>query len=90
MPTRHFARFDPSITPILTEAFDRAWRTVEASGVAAKLDGEATKMREAIALRIVAMADSGITSATDLAMDALSYVTEQRFPGAGEPASRGN
>jgi hypothetical protein len=44
-------------------------------------------MREAIALRIVAMADSGIASATDLAMDALSYVTEQRFPGTGEPDS---
>ena len=80
MPTRHFARFDPSMTPILTEAFDRAWRTVEASGVAAGLDGKTAEMREAIAQRIVAMADTGITSATDLAMDALSYVTEQRFP----------
>ena len=90
MPIRHFARFDPSMTPILTEAFDRAWKTVEASGIAAKLDGQAADMREAIALRIVAMADSGITSATDLAMDALSYVTEQRFPATGEPASDGN
>jgi hypothetical protein len=87
MPTRHFARFDPSLTPILTEAFDRAWRTVEASGVSAGLDGKAAEMREAIAQRIVAMADAGNTNATDLAMDALSYVTEQRFPNAGERLS---
>jgi len=87
MPTRHFARFDPSLTPILTEAFDRAWRTVEASGVAAGLDGKAAEMREAIAQRIVAMADAGNTNATDLAIDALSYVTEQRFPNAGERLS---
>ena len=60
MPTRHFARFDPSMTPILTEAFDRAWRTVEASGVAAGLEGKTAEMREAIAQRIVAMADTGM------------------------------
>jgi hypothetical protein len=90
MPTRHFARFDPSMTPILTEAFDRAWGTVEASGITAGLDGNTAEMREAIALRIVAMADSGITSATDLAMDALSYVTDLRFPNAGERLSDGD
>jgi hypothetical protein len=84
MPTRHFARFDPSLTSILTQAFDRAWATVEASGAAAALDGGASALREAIALRIVAMANAGLLNATDLAMDALSYVTERRFGGAGE------
>jgi len=68
-------------------AFDRAWRTVEASGVAAGLDGKTAEMREAIALRIVAMADTGITNATELAIDALSYVTAQRFPDTGERLS---
>lgn len=84
MPKRHFARFDPAFTPILTQAFDRAWKTVEESGVAAALDGSKDAMREAIALRIVAMADAGTTNRSDLAMDALSYVTERGFPNAGE------
>lgn len=86
MPTRHFTRFDPALTPILTQAFDRAWATVQASGVAARLDGNADAVREAIALRIVTMAETGMTNASDLAMDALAHVTEKTFPEAGEPA----
>jgi hypothetical protein len=89
MPDHHFARFDPTLTPILTEAFDRAWKTVEASGVAAALDGDAAAMREAVARRIVAMADAGMTNPTELAMDALAHATELKFPqGCLLPASR--
>jgi hypothetical protein len=82
MPTR-FSRFDPALTPILTEAFERAWITVERSGVTAKLD-EVPVLREAIATRIIVMAEGGMTNVTDLAMDALSHVTETHFPEAGE------
>jgi hypothetical protein len=83
MPTR-LSRLDPALTPILTEAFERAWATVERSGVAETLNGGATAVREAIASRIIAMAEDGMTNVTDLAMDALSHVTETRFPEAGE------
>ena len=72
--------FDPALTIVLTEAFDRAWSTVESSGVAAAVNGGAEAMRRSIALRIVTMADQGVTNVTELAMDALSYVTENEFP----------
>ena len=90
MLNRHFSRFDPALTPILTEAFDRAWQTVEASGgVAAAPNGTADAMREAVALRILAMADAGMTNPTELAMDALSHATELKFPEWSQlPASR--
>lgn len=84
MPARHFARFDPALTVVLTDAFDRAWRTVESSGVAATLNGSRDTMREGLALRIVAMADSGMIDAGELAMDALAFVTDRAFPGTGE------
>jgi hypothetical protein len=83
MPVR-FSRFDPALTPILTEAFERAWATVEGSGVAEKLNGAAGGLREAIATRIIAMVEDGMTNVTDLAMDALAYVTDTRCPEAGE------
>ena len=83
MPTR-FSRLDPALTPILIEAFDRAWATVAQSGVAANLDGATDAVREAIATRIIEMVEGGMTNVTDLAMDALSHVTETHFPDAGE------
>ena len=86
MPTREFARFDPALTVVLTAAFDQAWQTVVASGVAATLDGAAPAMREAIARRIVAMAEAGMTNASELAMDALAHVTEMQSPAGGESA----
>lgn len=86
MPTQEFSRFDPALTVVLTAAFDQAWHTVEASGVAATLDGAAAAMREAIARRIVAMAEAGMTNASELAMDALAHVTEMQFPHGGGPA----
>jgi hypothetical protein len=88
MPTRQFSRFSPEMTAVLTAAFDRAWKTVEDSGVAATLDGQTDAMRDAIARRIVAMADGGMTNVSDLAMDALSHVTELKFPATGEPLRR--
>jgi hypothetical protein len=84
MLNRHFSRFEPALTPILTEAFDRAWKTVEASGVAPAVNGDAAAMREAIALRIIAMADAGMTNPTELAMDALSHASELKFPQGGQ------
>ena len=72
--------FDPALTIVLAEAFDRAWNTAEDSGVTTVVNGGAEAMRRSIAQRIVAMADLGMTNVTELAMDALSYVTETQFP----------
>jgi hypothetical protein len=72
--------FDPVLTVVLAEAFDRAWSTVESSCVATVAKGGAEAMRRSIALRIVTMADQGLTNVTELAIDALSYVTEKEFP----------
>jgi hypothetical protein len=59
---------------------------MQSSGVAARLDGNADAVREAIALRIVAMAEAGLTNPSELAMDALAFLTEKKFPEAEEPA----
>jgi hypothetical protein len=83
LPER-FAAFEPALTTILTEAFDRAWQTVESSGAAQSLDGARDRMREAIARRIIDMATGGMTNVTELAMDALAHVTDKAFPGFAE------
>jgi hypothetical protein len=75
-----YSGFNPALTVVLAEAFDRAWSTVESSGVGAVLNGGAEAMRRSIALRILTMADQGLTNVSELAMDALSYVTENEFP----------
>jgi hypothetical protein len=80
MSNAPYSGFDPALTVVLAEAFDRAWSTVESSGVATVVNGGAEAMRRSIALRIVTMADQGLTNVTELAMDALSHVTEQEFP----------
>jgi hypothetical protein len=48
------------------------------------VSGGAEAMRRSIARRIVTMAEQGLTNVTELAMDALSYVTEKQFPEAQE------
>jgi hypothetical protein len=80
MSNAPYSGFGPALTVVLAEAFDRAWNTVESSGVATVVNGGAEAMRRSIALRIVTMADQGLTNVTELAMDALSYVTENEFP----------
>jgi GMP synthase PP-ATPase subunit len=79
-----YSGFDPALTIVLAEAFDRAWNTAENSGVTTVVKGGAEAMRRSIALRIVTLADQGLTNVTELAMDALSYVTEKQFPEAQE------
>ena len=80
MSDTQYSGFDPALSFVLAQAFDRAWSTAESSGVAAVAHSGAEAMRRSIALRIVTMADQGLTSVTDLAMDALSYVTDKEFP----------
>jgi hypothetical protein len=80
MPNAPYPGFDPALTVVLAEAFDRAWSTAESSGVTTVVRGGVEAMRRSIALRIVTLADQGLTNVTELAMDALSYVTEKEFP----------
>ena len=77
------SHYDPAITGVLTEAFDLAWNTMMQSEAAARLDGSAELVREAIAKRIVTMADEGLKEPQELAADALAYVTDMKFPEIG-------
>jgi|GEM_PF-6884899 len=82
MPKRHFLPFDPALTEVLTAAFDRAWAMLKDTETGASLDGSADLVREALAKRIVAMADEGVTDADELAVDALAHVQDHVL-GAG-------
>jgi hypothetical protein len=73
MPLPSEISVDPVLTPLLTSAFDLAWKTVEQAGVDVDLDGRKAAIREAIAKRIVTMASEGVTNAQDLAVDALAH-----------------
>lgn len=81
VPSSHF---DPALTARLTQAFDRAWEMVETSVGVSGLNGRAASLREAIALRIVERANAGMTNVNDLAIDALSHVTDSQLPEARE------
>jgi hypothetical protein len=76
VPTRHFSRFDPTLTATLTRAFDRAWAMLKDTEIGASLDGSSDLVREALAKRIVEMADEGVTDVDELSVDALAYVQD--------------
>jgi len=85
MPMRHL-HFDPNLTGALAHAFDSAWTMLGESSAGAALNGDADKVRDALAKRIVAMADDGITDPDELAVDALAYIQDNVLTSDGASA----
>jgi hypothetical protein len=77
MSTPQPSHFDPNLTRTLAHAFDNAWTMLGQTSDGAALNGSADKVRDALAKRIVAMADEGITDPDELAVDALAFVQEK-------------
>jgi hypothetical protein len=71
--------FDPEITHAMGEAFDSAWRDLEASDIFSS-QFSAEWARDQIAKRIITMAQRGDRGADHLAEDALDYLARARPP----------
>ena len=80
MPTQEPSHFDPNLTKKLAHAFDSAWSMLGQTNAGTALNGNADRVREALAKRIVAMADDGVTDPDELSVDALAFVQEKMFP----------
>ncbi|PZR85675.1 MAG: hypothetical protein DLM68_10760 [Hyphomicrobiales bacterium] len=70
--------FDPESVRVLEIAFDSAWKTVISSGSDLALNGRAASTREALARRIIAMAERGETDPRRLIDDALAHLAASR------------
>jgi hypothetical protein len=56
--------------------------------IGASLDGSSDLVREALAKRIVEMADEGVTDADELSVDALAHVQDNVLGGGKPPKSQ--
>ena len=72
--------FDPEATKILTGAFDTAWQMLKTSGNVLAADYRAASTRELLAKRIIETARLGERNPIRLVDDALSYLTNSRYP----------
>jgi hypothetical protein len=68
----HPAAFDPDTISILSGGLDDAWRVVEATKVAFKVDGHTDSARQTLAKQIVEMAKQGERDRQRLIEGALS------------------
>jgi len=68
-----FKPFDPEMVEAMKLAFDAAWQSITVSGVV-YLDGVADRIREALALRIIAKAQAGERNIEALRDDAIAHV----------------
>jgi hypothetical protein len=69
--------FDPEATHAMGEAFDSAWRDLEASDIFSS-QFPADWARDQIAMRIIKMARAGERDPDHLAEDALDYLAQVR------------
>ena len=77
----HEGVFNPEEVRILTAAFDETWKAVQENGAPFATNGQAEAMREAIALRIIAMAWFGDRDRRRLRDDALLYLARMKDKG---------
>jgi hypothetical protein len=68
---------------ILTDAFDRAWKAVEESGVGFASDSYKNATREVLALRIIEIAQLGERDPNRLPEDALLYLARTNLKSTG-------
>jgi hypothetical protein len=74
--------FDADEVRILVEAFEQAWKAVEASAPFAS-DGHKIATRELLALRIIEIAQLGERDPSRLRDDALLYLTRTNLKSTG-------
>jgi hypothetical protein len=70
------AAFDPSIIRILSDAFEEAWHSLQASGTTFHMDGSAERVREILAQCIVERARRGERDQRRLRDAALIHLAE--------------
>lgn len=70
--------FDPETTTILSNAFDRAWATIQKSGSPLAAPDRAAATRELLAQSIIADAEAGERNTQTLAENALAHLTNAR------------
>ena len=75
--------FDADEVKILTDAFDRAWKAVEESGVGFASDSYKNATREVLALRIIEIAQLGERDPNRLPEDALLYLARTNLKSTG-------
>src|SRR5438046_9399775 len=72
--------FDPEATKILTAAFDTAWQMLKTSGNVLAADYRSVSTRDLLAKRIIEVARRGERDPIRLVDNALSYLTNSRYP----------
>ena len=72
VPAETINLFDPETADVMSKAFDGAWQSVLASGNGIHLPADT--MREALALRIIELAQHGERDLTRLRDDAVAHV----------------
>ena len=75
--------FDADEVKILTDAFDRAWKAVEESGVWFASDSYKNATREVLALLIIEIAQLGERDPNRLREDALLYLARTNLKSTG-------
>jgi hypothetical protein len=68
--------FDPSIIRILSDAFEEAWHSLQASGTTFHIDGSAEQVREILARCIIERAKRGERDGRRLRDAALVHLAE--------------
>lgn len=76
-PIRHFETFAPDMAATLGRAFDDAWRSLQENGTDLSSSMTRDAVREALALRIISMAQRGERDAARLRDGALCYLVAE-------------
>jgi len=69
-----FEPFDPATAEAMSLAFDRAWQVILVRGHETAASAHTERTREALALRIIALAQGGERDVIRLSQEAVEYV----------------